>query len=145
MTKNPLSIIFDPLNEKNNAWKTLASLPSNEYCCFITYLSTYLSIYLSVYLSIYYLSISYIYIYIYIYIYLYIHICIYIYIYTYIYLAVNLSTYLCIYLPTYLSPSFPPFLFLPHFLSFPSNRLTDQLTVWPIGQATNQPNNRLTN
>ena len=29
--KNPLSTIFDTLNQENNAWKTLASLISNEW------------------------------------------------------------------------------------------------------------------
>ena len=29
--KNPLSTIFDTLNQENNAWKTLASLQSNEW------------------------------------------------------------------------------------------------------------------
>ena len=31
MTKNPLSTIFDTLNQENNAWKTLASLQSNKW------------------------------------------------------------------------------------------------------------------
>ena len=110
--KNPLSIIFDPLNEENYAWKTLASLPSNEYCCFITYLSTYLSIYLSVYLSIYYLSISFIYIYIYIFIYTYM------YIYIYIYLSSCQSIYVSMYLSTYLPISLLPSLPLPPSFSF---------------------------
>ena len=114
--KTPLSIIFDPLNEKNNAWKTLASLPSNEYCCFITYLSTYLSIYLSVYLSIYYLSISFIYIYIYIYIFIYTYM--YIYIYIYIYLSSCQSIYVSMYLSTYLPISLLPSLPLPPSFSF---------------------------
>ena len=31
MTKNPLSTIIDTLNQEINAWKTLASLQSNEW------------------------------------------------------------------------------------------------------------------
>ena len=31
MEKNPLSTIFDTLNQENNAWKALASLQSNEW------------------------------------------------------------------------------------------------------------------
>ena len=31
MTKNPLSTIFDTLNQENNAWKTLTSSQSNEW------------------------------------------------------------------------------------------------------------------
>ena len=31
MTKNPLSTIIDKLNQEINAWKTLASLQSNEW------------------------------------------------------------------------------------------------------------------
>ena len=31
MTKKRLSTIFDTLNQKNNAWKTLASWQSNEW------------------------------------------------------------------------------------------------------------------
>ena len=126
--KNPLSTIFDTLNQENNAWKTLASLQSNEWqdhknrtinSSWKNYKyrkeiqkSIYLSIYLSIFLS--------------------------------IYLLIHLSTYLptCLPLPStlhsslslpssfLLSPFFPPFL--------PTNQLTD----WPTNHPTDSPTNR---
>ena len=152
MTKNPLSTIFDTLNQENNAWKTLASLQSNEWqnqknttinCSWKNYKyrkqiqkpKTNCKTWLyslhdrkNTYTQNFYLS---------------------------IYLSGWLSTYLPTYLPNYLHTCLPTY--LPLSASFlPSSLPTDWLTDWqtdgrtdpptdrPTDLLTNQPTNRPT-
>ena len=144
MTKNPLSTIFDTLNQENNAWKTLASLQSNEWqnqknttinCSWKNYkyrkqiqkprtnCKTWLCFLYdreNTYTQNFYLSI-------------------YLSIYLSGWLSTYLPTYLIIYIPAYLPTSLSP----PPFSLHPF-RLTDWLTDKRTDGRTHPPTDRLT-